>query len=397
MSTSPEAAALALLCRPDGTLVEVIYDELGLAPGTDVFSLFHASSLRKARRFLRAAVASHSALDWELTVSLPGGVVQLFFCAVIASRGIVIVGMKEPASSREFPKSVLQKAGAIADPRALQELDGRRKSKLRARRRLRRELSRLNGALAAPSAEAGAKASSNAKHVGANQLIRMLAHDLRNPISGILSASQYLIDDAASTLDRDHVMLLRSIESSSALLLRLIEDLVELPSAGLGKPRFHFQPTDLAALVDQSAAVYRPLAEARNIRLEVARDEEIPLIPLDPLKIRQSLNALLTNAVRSSPPSGDIEVRIAVQPKSVVITVHDITAFDPGLQPARRTGASTRARPGADTLTLSVVRRIAEGHGGSLRVEKAGWRPAFRLTLPRTRPARTKTQSSAAR
>jgi signal transduction histidine kinase len=233
--------------------------------------------------------------------------------------------------------------------------------------------------------------------VGANQLIRMLAHDLRNPISGILSASQYLIDDAASTLDRDHVMLLRSIESSSALLLRLIEDLVELPSAGLGKPRFHFQPTDLAALVDQSAAVYRPLAEARNIRLEVARDEEIPLIPLDPLKIRQSLNALLTNAVRSSPPSGDIEVRIAVQPKSVVITVHDITAFDPGLQPARRTGASTRARPGADTLTLSVVRRIAEGHGGSLRVEKAGWRPAFRLTLPRTRPARTKAQSSAAR
>jgi signal transduction histidine kinase len=224
----------------------------------------------------------------------------------------------------------------------------------------------------------------------------MLAHDLRNPISGILSASQYLIDDAASTLERDHVMLLRSIESSSGLLLRLIEDLVELPSAGLGKPRFHFQPTDLAALVDQSAAVYRPLAEARNIRLEVARDDDIPVIPLDPIKIRQSLNALLTNAVRSSPPSGDIEVRIAVQPKSVVITVHDISVPGSVQRPARRTGRSARSRPSADSLTLSVVRRIAEGHGGSLRVEKAGWRPAFRLTLPRNRPAKTKTQSSGA-
>src|SRR5215467_11692541 len=102
MSISPDSAAVIVLCRPDGTLAEVIYDELGLKTVPNFSSLFHPSSARKARRFLRVAVASHSALDWELNLSLANGIAPLFFCAAMTSRGIVMIGMKEPAISREF-------------------------------------------------------------------------------------------------------------------------------------------------------------------------------------------------------------------------------------------------------------------------------------------------------
>ena len=118
MSISPDAAALVALCRPDGALVEILYDELGLKPGPDILSFFHPSSVRKARRFLRVAVASHSALDWELTVLIGGAVVPLFFCAAITSRGIVVIGMKEPATSKRLPKSVLERVGAGPDKHA---------------------------------------------------------------------------------------------------------------------------------------------------------------------------------------------------------------------------------------------------------------------------------------
>ena len=91
MSISPETVALALLCKPDGAFSEVIYDELGVKPNKNFCSLIHTSSQRKAKRFLKTTVASHSALDWELDVALPHGISSLFFSAAMTGKGIVIL------------------------------------------------------------------------------------------------------------------------------------------------------------------------------------------------------------------------------------------------------------------------------------------------------------------
>jgi len=63
------------------------------------------------------------------------------------------------------------------------------------------------------------------KRMKKSHLLRSVAHDLRNPISGILVASEYLIDDLPSASE-DHVALLQAIYSSSQFMLRLIDDLL---------------------------------------------------------------------------------------------------------------------------------------------------------------------------
>jgi K+-sensing histidine kinase KdpD len=219
---------------------------------------------------------------------------------------------------------------------------------------------------------------------GPNRLIRVLAHDLRNPISGILAASQCLLEDASAVLDSQQMTLLRSIESSSDLMLRLIEDMLEVAQAGSIKSRLKLRRTDVSRLVDQTAAFYRPMAEAKNIRLTVHRNGVVPPIDLDPVKIAQVLNALLANVVRCSPPCGQIELGVTIRPKRVVIAGGHAgpgeTARNPELN-----GLYRRSSQEASTLTLAAVRLIVEGHGGAVRVQKSALNPAFTLALPRSR------------
>jgi K+-sensing histidine kinase KdpD len=218
---------------------------------------------------------------------------------------------------------------------------------------------------------------------GQIRLIKVLAHDLRNPISGILAASQCLIEDASTLLDDQQMTLLRSIESSSDLMLQLIEDMLEIVQAGSGKPKLRLRPTDVSRLVEQSTLVHQPLAEAKNIRLGVKQYGAIPPIDLDPVKMTQALNAVLTNAVRCAPPCGEIEIDLASRPRNVLITVRHITADDCPhyAQPA----APHRRTQEANTLTVSAIRLIVEGHGGAVRVEKGSIYPTFTLSLPRSR------------
>jgi len=219
---------------------------------------------------------------------------------------------------------------------------------------------------------------------GPSRLIRVLAHDLRNPISGILAASQCLIEDASSLLDSQQMTLLRSIESSSDLMLRLIEDMLEVAQAATVKSRLRLRPTDVIRLVDQSAAFYQPIAEAKNVQLTVRRNGAVPSIDLDPAKITQALNALLANVVRCSPPWGRIELDVTARPKRVVIAGSHVAPGATVPKPDSN-GFSRRGSQEASTLTLCAVRLIIEGHGGAVRVQKSAVNPAFTLTLPRSR------------
>jgi signal transduction histidine kinase len=222
--------------------------------------------------------------------------------------------------------------------------------------------------------------------------IRMLAHDLRNPISGILAASQCLLEDAALFLDGPHVTLLRAIESSSGLLLHLIEDMLEVARADSGRLRLRLRPADVTKLVQTSLQIQRARADARNIRLSMTRDEEVPRVEIDPPKLRWALNALLANTIRSSEPGGEIEIHVSAQRKNVVIAVRHAGTGTPARTDAR-SGSSRRGRDQASALTVSTARLIVEGHGGTIRVNQKST-PSYTLTLPRFQAGLSKAASS---
>jgi len=214
--------------------------------------------------------------------------------------------------------------------------------------------------------------------------LRTLAHDLRNPISGILAASQCLLEDASVFLDVPHVTLLRAIESSSDLMLHLIEDLLDVAQADSGRLRLRLRATDVTRLVRKCATIQQGRADARNIRLNVHVGENIPRAEIDAAKLRWALNALLANTIRSTEPGGVIEVQLASRRKNVVLFVRSSHSLNPGGATDFSSAFSRRGRLQASALTFSTARLIIEGHGGKLRVDPKATPPAYTLTLPRS-------------
>ena len=205
-------------------------------------------------------------------------------------------------------------------------------------------------------------------------LLELAAHDLRNPLSGVLSATQLLIEEASPILSPDQVILLRSIESSTQFMLRLVEDMVELPQFGARGPRLDRHSVEIGLLVEHVVAVHRPLAEDRGIKLELSVRQPEAKVKADPVKLVRALEALLTSAIRSAEAGCRIELLVDVETGHVVITLrHEAPAhsraalrslFDPSF-PAR---AKRRFSEERTAIMLAYARGIVEAHQGTVRL-----------------------------
>jgi signal transduction histidine kinase len=205
-------------------------------------------------------------------------------------------------------------------------------------------------------------------------LLELAAHDLRNPLSGVLTAIQFLIQDAGGVLNADQLVLLRSIESSAQLMLRLVEDMAELPQLATGSLNFEWHSTDLGLLLEHIIAVNRPLAENRRITIELRIERPLATVTADPVKLSRALEALLTSAIRSSQAGGRIELQLNLEAEHVVITLQhedpshasDILRglFDPSLasRPKRKFMQERAA------LTLAYARRVLDAHDGTVQL-----------------------------
>jgi hypothetical protein len=230
-------------------------------------------------------------------------------------------------------------------------------------------------------------------------LLELAAHDLRNPLSGVLTATQLLIEEASRLLSPDQLILLRSIESSAQFMLRLVDDMVELPQLGAGNAKLELHSVDVGLLVEHVVAASRPLAESRRISMEVGIQRPLAKVTADPVKLVRVLEALLAGSIRSSDEGGGIELLVDLQTEHVVITLsheapghsRDIlrALFDtPPSKRAKRRFTEQRA-----ALTLAYARSIVRAHHGTFRLE-AGQkgRSSIVISLPVSGRARLRTE-----
>ena len=221
-----------------------------------------------------------------------------------------------------------------------------------------------------------------------DQVLKIVAHDLRNPISGILAASQYLLEDAGQELEGHHLALLQSIELSSGFALRFIEDTLELLSIQSQNLALRFQSTDVVRLVNEIAAMHQPFAGSKRIRLEVNSQGTVPFLRLDSIRMTQAIGVLLTNALKYSHPDSRVEVLVAAREGGVTITVHDEPApVADGMKPLLATIRKGHSKNGLNEarriLTLAAVRRVVEGHHGAIAMKNGSENGStFVITLP---------------
>lgn len=221
-----------------------------------------------------------------------------------------------------------------------------------------------------------------------DEFLATLGHELRTPLNAVLGWSQIL--RRLKNLPREVLEGLAIIERNGRSQAQIIEDLLDMSAIVSGKIHLEIQRVDLGAVIDATMSSIRPAAEAKEIRLQLVLDPQVPAVNGDPGRLQQVFWNLLTNAVKFTPKAGLVAVTLARVKSHVEVRVADDgEGIDPTFLPHvfdrfRQADASSTRRYGGLGLGLSIVKQLVELHGGRIGVESegVGRGATFRVVLP---------------
>jgi two-component system sensor histidine kinase BaeS len=211
-------------------------------------------------------------------------------------------------------------------------------------------------------------------------LLADVSHELRTPLAVLQGELEAMIDGVHPT-DEAHLSL---AVDEIRMLTGLVEDLRTLALAEAGTLALHRETTDLSVLAHEVAASFEALAAQARVLLRVETPDSLPLVELDPLRIRQVIGNLVANALRYAPAGS--EILIAAEPGVDRITL-SVVDGGPGIAPEVLPHLFDRFARSAESrgsgLGLAIARRLVEAHGGTIRAERpAAGGTAIRFELP---------------
>ena len=228
-----------------------------------------------------------------------------------------------------------------------------------------------------------AEAANRAK----DEFLAMLGHELRNPLSPILTALQLMKLQGPQGAERARDVIERQVTH----LTRLVDDLLDVSRIARGKVELKREVVELAEVVAKAIEMASPLLEQRNHSLTVDVPRHGLSVNADPTRLGQVVSNLLTNAAKYPPAAGRITVRARAEGGEVVLSIQDTgIGIAPDVLPrifemfVQDSQASDRALGGLG-LGLTIVRNLIERHGGSVSVrsEGPGKGSEFVVRLPR--------------
>ena len=219
-----------------------------------------------------------------------------------------------------------------------------------------------------------------------DEFLAMLAHELRNPLAAI----RYAVALGKMTSGVPDEEMMGIIDRQTGNLAHLIDDLLDVSRISRDKVTLRREQVDAATLIHGAAATARPLLEEKNheLKLELA-EEPLPLF-VDPTRAEQVIANLLLNAAKYTNKGGSIVVRLFAEQGTAVIEVTDTgiglppemlhRVFDLFAQADRTLDRSE----GGLGIGLTVARKLAEMHGGSIaaRSDGVGHGSTFTVRLP---------------
>ena len=219
-----------------------------------------------------------------------------------------------------------------------------------------------------------------------DEVLGIVSHDLRNPISAIAMCARVLADNAPSN-PNERAELLTTIRESATWANRLIQDLLDVASIERSQLSLQARPEDPAQIVLQSIHMFDVEAEQHGISLSAKLPTNLPLIQADSTRIVQVLGNLLRNAIKFTPEGGQITVGVETGDKQLTFLVRDTGAGIPSDYQERVFDrfwqASDGARARGTGLGLSIAKGIIDAHGGRIWVTSVpGNGSTFSFTVP---------------
>jgi signal transduction histidine kinase len=213
-------------------------------------------------------------------------------------------------------------------------------------------------------------------------LLADVSHELRTPLTVVQGNIEAMLDGVHEA-DEAH---LAAILEETRVLGRLVDDLRTVALSESGSLPLHREPTDLSIVVTDAVAAFRPAADAAGIDLRLEIADEIPLLDVDPVRVREVVSNLVANALRHTPAGGSIGIdsRVEAGGRDVAVSVRDSgSGIEPELLPHVFDRFVKSAGSRGSGLGLAIARGLVEAHGGTIDVVSApGEGSTFRFRIP---------------
>ncbi len=211
-------------------------------------------------------------------------------------------------------------------------------------------------------------------------LMADIAHELRTPLTIIQGRLEALID---GVYPRDDARL-QELLDETRVVARLVEDLRTLANADSGALALQKEPSDLVLLIHDAANSLASEAVGRGVALRIDESGELPLLLIDPLRIREVLINLLANAIHHTPAGGSVRVGAGQRNDSVIVRVTDTGS---GIAADELSKIFDRFYKGSSSkgsgLGLTIARNLVEAHGGEIHAEsEIGRGTTITVSLP---------------
>lgn len=253
-----------------------------------------------------------------------------------------------------------------------------------------------------------------------DEFLAMLSHELRSPLNamiGWLSLLRSRQFDAATT-----TRALETVERNARAQARLVEDLLDVSRILQGKLRLDLRPLKLGSMIEAAIDTVRPLADVKEIQLQVSLDLQVGQVAGDAERLQQIIWNLLSNAVKFTPRGGRVEVQLALVASQVAMAAETargegqaqnscgswaqirVSDTGQGIKPEflphvfdrfRQADSSITRMHGGLGLGLAIVHHLVKLHGGSVEAhsEGEGQGATFIVNLPLLTPAPSLKQS----
>ncbi|MEH2386665.1 MAG: response regulator [Nostoc sp.] len=232
--------------------------------------------------------------------------------------------------------------------------------------------------------EQTARAEAEAANRMKDEFLAVLSHELRTPLTSMLGWSKILrskkLDDKATS------RALEAIERNAISQMQLIEDILDVSRIIRGQLRLNVAAVNLISVMEAALEAVRPLAEAKDIKLNTVLDTSVGSVYGDPARLQQVVWNLLTNAIKFTPKSGKVEVNLSVVCGEGQQTTHryaQIQVIDTGIgisseflpkvfERFRQADSTTTRSHNGLGLGLAIVRHLVELHKGTIFAQSLG-------------------------
>lgn len=223
-----------------------------------------------------------------------------------------------------------------------------------------------------------------------------ISHEVRTPLNAVMGLTQLLLDSPLTSEQRNWLILM---DDAAQALLALLNDVLDLARIESGKFAIEHIAFNLSDLLDEVAQLYAVQAQAKDIRLSVKRDQDLPDVVVgDPVRVRQVLLNLLSNAVKFTPEHGEVELSALAQSsgtsaKALTLQVRDTGVGIPADKQALIFESFTQAddsivrRFGGSGLGLTICDKLVRKMGGAMKLSSTpGKGSSFSFSLPKSIP-----------